>query len=61
MLPVTSLNHIKIEKEKLVNYTTLLKEWSQINKVDIKKQIQNWDNNISNQKKNNLATPYKFK
>ena len=62
MLPVTSLNHIKIGEGKVGKiYTTLLKEWSQINKVDIKKQIQNWDNNISNQKKNNLATPYKFK
>ena len=62
MLPVTSLNHIKIGEGKVGKiYTTLLKRWSQINKVDIKKQIQNWDNNISNQKKNNLATPYKFK
>ena len=52
MLPVTSLNHIKIGEGKVGKiYTTLLKEWSQINKVDIKKQIQNWDNNISNQKK----------
>lgn len=62
MLPVTSLNHIKIGEGKVGKiYTTLLKEWSKINNVDIKKQIQNWDNNISNQKKNNLATPYKFK
>ena len=62
MLPVTSLNHIKIGEGKVCKiYTNLLKEWSQTNKVDIKKQIQNWDNNTSKQKKNNLATPYKFK
>ena len=62
MLPVTSLNHIKIGEGKVGKiYTSLLKEWSQTNKVDIKKQIQNWDKSISNQNKSNLATPYKFK
>ncbi len=62
MLPVTSLNHINIGEGKVGKiYTSLLNEWSQINKVDIKKQIQNWDKNISNQKKSNIVTPYKFK
>ena len=61
MLPVTSLNHIKIGEGKVGKiYTSLLDEWSKKNKIDIKKQIQDWDKESKFQK-TKLATPYKFK
>ena len=62
MLPVTSLNHIKVGNGKVGKiYTSLLDAWGQKNNIDIKKQIQNWDKTTKNEIKNNLATPYKFK
>ena len=61
MLPVTSLNGIKINNGKIGNiYSKLLKKWSSNTGVDIKKQIINWN------KKDNFSnfsspTPYQFK
>ena len=61
MLPVTSLNGIKINNGKVGNiYSKLLKKWSSNTGVDIKKQIINWN------KKDNFSnfsspTPYQFK
>ena len=61
MLPVTSLNSVKIGEGKVGKiYTSLLDEWSKKNKIDIKKQIQHWDKESKFQK-TKLATPYKFK
>ena len=61
MLPVTSLNHIDIGDGKVGKvYSSLLKLWSNEKKVDIKKQIQNWDEENQNNLKKNQATPYKF-
>ena len=59
MLPVTSLNSIKIGDGKVGKiFSKLLKEWSTRQNVDIKKQIQNWDK--INRKKILKTTPYKF-
>ena len=59
MLPVTSLNSIKIGDGKVGKiFSKLLKEWSKRQNVDIKKQIQNWDK--INRKKILKTTPYKF-
>ena len=59
MLPVTSLNSIKIGDGKVGKiFSKLLKEWSTQQNVDIKKQIQNWDK--INRKKILKTTPYKF-
>jgi branched-chain amino acid aminotransferase len=61
MLPVNSLNSIKIGSGKVETNSTfyhLLNEWSKDVKVDIKKQIQEWDKTgteISG------PTPYSFK
>ena len=61
MLPVTSLNGIRINNGKIGNiYSKLLKKWSSNTGVDIKKQIINWN------KKDNFSnfsspTPYQFK
>ena len=61
MLPVTSLNHINIGDGKVGNiYTSLLKLWGSEKKIDIKKQIQLWDEENKNNFKTKQATPYKF-
>ena len=58
MLPVTSLNSIKIGDGKVGKiFSKLLKAWSKEQKVDIKKQIQSWENT---NKKILKTTPYKF-
>ena len=60
MLPVTSLNSIKIGDGKVGKiFSTLLKQWSTEQKVDIKKQIQDWDKK-SNKINSNQVSPYKF-
>ncbi len=59
MLPVTSLNSVKIGDGKAGKiYSKLLKQWSKEQKIDIKKQIQSWDK--TNIKKVTKTTPYKF-
>ena len=60
MLPVTSLNSIKIGNGKVgKTFEKILKLWSKEQKVDIKKQIQNWDK-VSKKNKTRTTTPYKF-
>jgi len=64
MLPVKSLNSIKIGKKFPGQvFNKILKLWSKIVKVDIKKQILSWDKYPNNKKKEklNFITPYKFK
>ena len=59
MLPVTSLNSVKIGDGKVGKiYSRLLNQWSMEQKIDIKKQIQSWDK--TNVKKVTKTTPYKF-
>ena len=57
MLPVTSLNSVKIGDGKVSNmYKRLLKIWSDDVGVDIEKQIKGW-----NKKCTSGITPYEFK
>jgi len=59
LLPVVSLNGINIGNGKPGPvYNSLLNCWSIEQKVDIKKQIQNWDKKI---KELDGPSPYKFK
>ena len=59
MLPVTSLNSVKIGDGKVGKiYSKLLNQWSVEQKIDIKKQIQSWDK--TKVKKVTKTTPYKF-
>lgn len=62
MLPVTSLNNIKIGKGKRGKiFNILLSTWSKNVGIDIEKQIKKW-NSIDNKKRNNkFVTPYNFK
>ena len=61
MLPVTSLNSIKIGDGKIgKTFKELLKLWSKEQKVDIKKQIQSWDKESKSTNKKYSSTPYKF-
>tara|TARA_B110000259_G_C14013995_1_gene400631 strand:- start:618 stop:1601 length:984 start_codon:yes stop_codon:yes gene_type:complete len=60
MLPVTSLNSVKIGDGKVgEHFNSLLKQWSSNMNVDISNQIQGWNkedgNNVSG------PSPYKFK
>lgn len=59
MLPVTSLNNVKIGDGRVGKvYKKILSHWGKNLKVDIEKQIKNWDkNNINKLKK---VSPYKF-
>ncbi len=60
MLPVTSLNGIKISDGKVGNiFKMILSQWSTNMEIDIPNQIKNWNNhqNVSS----NAPTPYKFK
>lgn len=58
MLPVTSLNNIKIGDGKVGKiFNSLLTLWSKEQKIDIKNQIRAWD---KNSKKIKAITPYKF-
>ena len=59
MLPVTSLNSVKIENGKVGKvFSKILSQWSKNQKVDIKKQIITWDQ--ENKKKSSKLSPYKF-
>ena len=64
MLPVTSLNGVKIGNGSVGKiYKKILKKWCQENKVNISEQIKNWDkkNNKKINQTDNFVTPYKFK
>mgnify|MGYP006248884889 CR=1 FL=1 len=61
ILPVTSLNGIKIGDGKVGKiYSKLLKKWSNNTGVNIKQQIINWNKKDKN-KNINSPTPYQFK
>ncbi len=60
MLPVTSLNSIKIGDGMPGKvFKSLINQWSKNEGVDIIKQIESWNEKIENTK--NKVTPYKFK
>ena len=60
ILPVTSLNSIKIGDGKPGKvFKSLINQWSKNEGVDIIKQIESWNEKIENTK--NKVTPYKFK
>ena len=60
MLPVTSLNSLKIGDGKPGKvFNKLIRLWSKNTGVDIIKQIESWNKGIENSK--NKVTPYKFK
>ena len=64
MLPVTSLNNVKIGGGQVGKiYKKILKNWSEKNKVDIEQQIKNWDKKSKTKisQTDNTITPYKFK
>lgn len=59
MLPVTSLNNVKIGNGKVGKvYKKILSCWGKNLKVNIEKQIKNWDKNRINKLKK--ISPYKF-
>ena len=62
MIPVTSINSVKIGNGKPGElYKSLVKEWSKSVGVDIVKQIADWDNEDQKKINKNKVTPYKFK
>ena len=59
MLPVTSINKIDIGDGKVGGvFKKLINKWSKEVKIDIIKQIQNWD--TTKLKDIKKPTPYKF-
>jgi len=61
MLPVVKLNGLQIGDGKVGKvFNSLLKRWSDNVNVDIKGQIQKW-NNADNKDSLNLPSPYSFK
>ena len=61
MLPVTSLNGIKIGSGYVSKtFKTILNKWSDNVGIDIEKQIKDWDIN-NNTANNNAPSPYQFK
>ena len=62
MLPVTSLNGLKIGNGGVGPlFTNILDLWGQNTGVNIKKQIQKWDSEQSDGIDNDAPTPYRFK
>ncbi len=62
MLPVTTLNNIKIGKGKRGKvFNMLLSTWSKNVGVDIEKQIKKWNSFDKKKKGKKLVTPYNFK
>lgn len=62
MLPVTSLNGLKIGDGEVGSiFTDILDLWSQSTGVNIKKQIQKWDSERPGDINNAAPTPYQFK
>ena len=63
MLPVTSLNGVKIGNEKVGEvFKRILNKWSSETKVKIDQQIKNWNKKTNNKKlkETNQPTPYRF-
>tara|TARA_Y100000589_G_scaffold138217_1_gene132267 strand:+ start:543 stop:1538 length:996 start_codon:yes stop_codon:yes gene_type:complete len=63
MLPVTSLNGIKIGNGKVsTKFKLILNKWSENVGIDIEQQIKNWDKlHDSNNNENQAPSPYQFK
>jgi len=62
LLPITTLNGLKIGDGKVGKiYSKLLEAWGRETKVDIKKQIQNWNRRSEKNPKSTASSPYKFK
>ena len=60
MLPVTSLNGLKISDGKVgMIFKRILNQWSKNTGVDIAQQIKKW--NLMKKRKSNSPTPYEFK
>jgi branched-chain amino acid aminotransferase len=60
MLPVTSLNGIKISDGKVGNiFRAILSQWSKNMGINIPSQIKKWNNNQNDS--SSAPTPYKFK
>ena len=62
MLPVTSINSLKIgdgKRGKIFNM--LLKKWSSNTNVDIENQIKSWNSDTLKGSNSNAPTPYSFK
>ncbi len=61
MLPVTTLNGIKIKDGKVGPiFNKILKKWSKNCKIDIKKQIQKWNLKDKPTNSKTKITPYSF-
>ena len=62
MIPVTSINSVKIGNGKPGElFKSLIKEWSSMVGIDIIKQVENWNKDSSKKSTKNKVTPYKFK
>ena len=62
MLPVTSLNGLKIGNGKVGDtFTQLISKWSENTDVDIIKQIKEWNKSSNKNKASKAPTPYQFK
>ena len=62
MIPVTSINSVKIGNGKPGElFKSLIKEWSRMVGIDIIKQVENWNKDSSKKSTKNKVTPYKFK
>ena len=62
MLPVTSLNGLKISDGNVGStYTKLINKWSEKSGIDIVNQIKKWNKEDHKGKSNNAPTPYQFK
>lgn len=61
MLPVTSLNGLKIADGKVgAMFSQILNLWSTYTEVDIIKQIQSWDADLPESLNQDTPTPYRF-
>ena len=61
LLPVTSLNGVKISDGKPGKiFKSLLKKWSKNTQVNIQKQIKEWKK-VDGEKEIKKPTPYKFR
>ena len=62
MLPVTSLNGLKISDGNVGPiYTKLINKWSEKSGIHIVNQIKKWNKEDSKGKSNDAPTPYQFK
>ena len=61
MLPVTSLNGLKVGNGQVGDlFTKIIRLWSEKLDVNIISQIQQWDSERSKEHNNDAPTPYNF-